>query len=189
MLTMKRSRLSMNTPTETTRAPSSVAAIATSSSVAFCNWHVTLARTGCKMQPLPATMDHALPPVQEQNCSIARHWPWSASAGRCWSCATSCSAAAASGDQAQDRRRAEHPQRPAGTRSSSTGCSRARSRTTPTPSSTARRARAATSAPPQPLMHWGDKHVVPAGGPPRVMVHTACGHDADPRLHCATAAR
>ena len=34
------------------------------------------------------------------------------------------------------------------------------------------------------LMDWGDKHVAPAGAP-RVVVHTACGHDAHPRLHCS----
>ncbi|MDE3069734.1 MAG: helix-turn-helix transcriptional regulator [Acidobacteriota bacterium] len=33
------------------------------------------------------------------------------------------------------------------------------------------------------LMQWGDKHAAPAG-PPRVYVHTACGHDADPQLRC-----
>jgi len=35
------------------------------------------------------------------------------------------------------------------------------------------------------LMIWGDKHAAPAAGPPRVAVHTACGHDARPRLHCS----
>jgi len=34
------------------------------------------------------------------------------------------------------------------------------------------------------LMEWGDRHAAPAG-PPRVYVHTACGHDAHPELHCA----
>jgi DNA-binding HxlR family transcriptional regulator len=34
------------------------------------------------------------------------------------------------------------------------------------------------------LMQWGDRHVAP-GGPPRVAVHTACGHDAQPRLRCS----
>jgi DNA-binding HxlR family transcriptional regulator len=34
------------------------------------------------------------------------------------------------------------------------------------------------------LMQWGDRHMAPAG-PPRVPVHTACGHDADPRLVCS----
>lgn len=33
------------------------------------------------------------------------------------------------------------------------------------------------------LMQWGDRHAAPAG-PPRVLVHTACGHDAEPELHC-----
>ncbi len=35
------------------------------------------------------------------------------------------------------------------------------------------------------LLQWGDRHATPDGGPPRVLVHTACGHDADPRLHCS----
>jgi DNA-binding HxlR family transcriptional regulator len=35
------------------------------------------------------------------------------------------------------------------------------------------------------LLQWGDRHATPGGGPPRVLVHTACGHDADPRLHCS----
>ena len=34
------------------------------------------------------------------------------------------------------------------------------------------------------LMAWGDKHAVP-DGPPRVVVHAKCGHDAKPRLHCS----
>jgi DNA-binding HxlR family transcriptional regulator len=34
------------------------------------------------------------------------------------------------------------------------------------------------------LLQWGDRHAAP-DGPPRVFVHEACGHDADPRLHCA----
>ena len=34
------------------------------------------------------------------------------------------------------------------------------------------------------LLQWGDAHAVPAGGPPRVVVHSGCGHDADPALHC-----
>jgi DNA-binding HxlR family transcriptional regulator len=34
------------------------------------------------------------------------------------------------------------------------------------------------------LMAWGDAHAAP-DGPPRVVVHTACGHDAHPRLHCS----
>jgi DNA-binding HxlR family transcriptional regulator len=35
------------------------------------------------------------------------------------------------------------------------------------------------------LLGWGDKYAAPAGGPPRVPIHTACGHDARPRLHCS----
>jgi DNA-binding HxlR family transcriptional regulator len=35
------------------------------------------------------------------------------------------------------------------------------------------------------LMQWGDKYVNAESGPPRVYVHTACGHDADPFLGCA----
>ena len=35
------------------------------------------------------------------------------------------------------------------------------------------------------LMQWGDRHAAPAAGPPRVVVHADCGHDAAPRLHCA----
>jgi DNA-binding HxlR family transcriptional regulator len=34
------------------------------------------------------------------------------------------------------------------------------------------------------LLQWGDAHAAPHG-PPRVYVHTPCGHDADPRLHCS----
>ncbi len=34
------------------------------------------------------------------------------------------------------------------------------------------------------LLQWGDRYAAP-GGPPRVPVHTSCGHDADPRLHCS----
>jgi DNA-binding HxlR family transcriptional regulator len=34
------------------------------------------------------------------------------------------------------------------------------------------------------LMQWGDAHAAPEG-PPRVYVHTACGHDANPQLHCS----
>ena len=33
------------------------------------------------------------------------------------------------------------------------------------------------------LMEWGDHHAAP-GGPPRVAVHTPCGHDARPELRC-----
>jgi len=35
------------------------------------------------------------------------------------------------------------------------------------------------------LMEWGDKHATPAGGPPRISVHTTCGHDAHAKLHCS----
>jgi DNA-binding HxlR family transcriptional regulator len=35
------------------------------------------------------------------------------------------------------------------------------------------------------LLQWGDKYAAPAAGPPRVPVHTTCGHDAEPRLHCS----
>lgn len=35
------------------------------------------------------------------------------------------------------------------------------------------------------LLQWGDKYAAPAAGPPRVPVHTVCGHDADPRMHCS----
>jgi DNA-binding HxlR family transcriptional regulator len=34
------------------------------------------------------------------------------------------------------------------------------------------------------LLQWGDRYAAPQG-PPRVLVHTGCGHDADPELHCA----
>ena len=33
------------------------------------------------------------------------------------------------------------------------------------------------------LMQWGDRYAAP-NGPPRVQVHTACGHDANPELRC-----
>ena len=33
-------------------------------------------------------------------------------------------------------------------------------------------------------MQWGDAHAAP-DGPPRVLVHARCGHDAAPVLHCA----
>jgi len=33
------------------------------------------------------------------------------------------------------------------------------------------------------LMTWGDAYAAP-GGPPRVVVHKACGHDAHPELTC-----
>ena len=35
------------------------------------------------------------------------------------------------------------------------------------------------------LMQWGDRHVYGEEGAPRVLVHAACGHDADPSLRCA----
>ena len=38
------------------------------------------------------------------------------------------------------------------------------------------------------LMQWGDAHVAP-DGPPRVLVHARCGHDAAPALHCAHCAQ
>ena len=34
------------------------------------------------------------------------------------------------------------------------------------------------------LMQWGDKHAAP-DGPPRVVVHETCGHDADPSFRCS----
>ena len=34
------------------------------------------------------------------------------------------------------------------------------------------------------LMQWGDRYVA-EDGPPRVLVHAACGHDAHPSLRCA----
>ena len=34
------------------------------------------------------------------------------------------------------------------------------------------------------LMQWGDRHLA-EDGPPRVLVHADCGHDADPALHCS----
>ena len=34
------------------------------------------------------------------------------------------------------------------------------------------------------LMQWGDRYDAP-DGPPRVIVHTACGHDADPFFVCS----
>jgi DNA-binding HxlR family transcriptional regulator len=34
------------------------------------------------------------------------------------------------------------------------------------------------------LMSWGDQHAAPEAGAPRVAVHTACGHDARPQMHC-----
>lgn len=35
------------------------------------------------------------------------------------------------------------------------------------------------------LMQWGDRYAAPTAGPPRVPVHTACGHDAHPQMHCS----
>lgn len=35
------------------------------------------------------------------------------------------------------------------------------------------------------LVQWGDRYAAPPAGPPRVLVHTACGHDAHPELRCA----
>jgi DNA-binding HxlR family transcriptional regulator len=35
------------------------------------------------------------------------------------------------------------------------------------------------------LMQWGDKHAAGEAGAPRVVVHAACDHDADPRLRCS----
>jgi DNA-binding HxlR family transcriptional regulator len=35
------------------------------------------------------------------------------------------------------------------------------------------------------LMQWGDAHVAGRAGPPRVLVHAKCGHDASPSLRCA----
>ena len=34
------------------------------------------------------------------------------------------------------------------------------------------------------LLQWGDAHAAP-DGPPRVLVHARCGHDAQPSLQCA----
>ena len=34
------------------------------------------------------------------------------------------------------------------------------------------------------LMRWGDKHLQGELGPPVVLHHNTCGHDADPRLVC-----
>jgi len=34
------------------------------------------------------------------------------------------------------------------------------------------------------LTQWGDKYLA-SNGPPRVHVHTSCGHDAHPQLHCS----
>jgi len=35
------------------------------------------------------------------------------------------------------------------------------------------------------LMTWGDRHAAGPQGPPRVVVHTACRHEAHPQLHCS----
>jgi DNA-binding HxlR family transcriptional regulator len=35
------------------------------------------------------------------------------------------------------------------------------------------------------LVQWGDKYVYAEQGPPRVHVHTACGHDANPEFVCS----
>ena len=35
------------------------------------------------------------------------------------------------------------------------------------------------------LLQWGDKHVYGESGAPRVLVHAACGHDANPSLRCS----
>jgi DNA-binding HxlR family transcriptional regulator len=34
------------------------------------------------------------------------------------------------------------------------------------------------------LMQWGDQYSSPQAGPPRIPVHTVCGHDAHPQMHC-----
>lgn len=35
------------------------------------------------------------------------------------------------------------------------------------------------------ILTWGDRHAAPPDGPPRVLVHTGCGHDAHPVLQCS----
>ena len=35
------------------------------------------------------------------------------------------------------------------------------------------------------LLQWGDKWAAGEAGPPRVLVHARCGHDADPSLVCS----
>ena len=35
------------------------------------------------------------------------------------------------------------------------------------------------------LMQWGDRYATGQAGPPRVIVHATCGHDADPALRCS----
>jgi|SRR5829696_1888177 len=37
----------------------------------------------------------------------------------------------------------------------------------------------------QALMQWGDRHAARPEGPPRVLVHTACGHTTEPVHVCA----
>src|SRR5919202_2942586 len=39
------------------------------------------------------------------------------------------------------------------------------------------------------LMQWGDRHLAGTKGPPRVVVHTTCGHDANPQLTCSHCGR
>ena len=34
-------------------------------------------------------------------------------------------------------------------------------------------------------MRWGDRHLQDEHGPPVVLHHNACGHDADPLLVCS----
>ena len=35
------------------------------------------------------------------------------------------------------------------------------------------------------LLQWGDRWAAGEAGPPRVLVHATCGHDADPTMHCS----
>ncbi len=35
------------------------------------------------------------------------------------------------------------------------------------------------------LMQWGDRHLAGEAGPPRVLVHTSCGHDTEAQLTCS----
>jgi DNA-binding HxlR family transcriptional regulator len=37
----------------------------------------------------------------------------------------------------------------------------------------------------QALMQWGDRHAAGTEGPPRVLFHTACGHETEPVHVCA----
>ncbi|MCA1682398.1 MAG: helix-turn-helix transcriptional regulator [Actinobacteria bacterium] len=39
------------------------------------------------------------------------------------------------------------------------------------------------------VLQWGDRHAGTPAGPPRVFVHTVCGHDAEPELHCGHCGR